>query len=218
MHALCSLIFGWSRWVGLLPIALDVLYLASCVLVDTFAINSQLGIMPVINTVKSVLKSFADHKAVATYLHMWTWYLNKLKQDQPMKHWASHGSSWFYFTSICLLNSRTVPETSINAIWAGLIAQEITQESVKNLLKHQIWTFEILSWSAQCLQHTLDLLNPFMHLEVAWLPSTLILSPIFKQKTYKCSNKSVCLPNCANMGTPHCSGETIQGTELVHRC
>jgi len=48
-----------------LPIALGVLYLASCVPVDIFAINSRLGIMPVINTVKSVLKGFSDQKAVA---------------------------------------------------------------------------------------------------------------------------------------------------------
>ena len=64
-QSLCSLLFGRSGWARLLPIALGVLYLASCVPVDIFAINSQLGIMPVINTVKSVLKGFSDQKAVA---------------------------------------------------------------------------------------------------------------------------------------------------------
>jgi hypothetical protein len=52
----------------MLPIALGVLYLASCVPVDIFAINSRLGIMPVINTVKSVLKGFSDQKAVAIHV------------------------------------------------------------------------------------------------------------------------------------------------------
>jgi len=46
-----------------------VLYLASCVPVDIFAINSRLGIMPVINTVKSVLKGFLDQKSVAICVH-----------------------------------------------------------------------------------------------------------------------------------------------------
>jgi hypothetical protein len=64
-QALCSLLFGRSGRARLLPITLGILYLASCVPVDIFAINSRLGIMPVINTVKSVLKGFSDQKAVA---------------------------------------------------------------------------------------------------------------------------------------------------------
>ena len=137
-----------------------------------------------------------------------------LKQDRPMKHLASLGSSSFSFTSICHLISSIVPEASVNVIWAGIIAQKIIQQWIKSPLKHQIWTYQILPWSAQCLQHTLDLLNVSICLEVAWIHSTLILSWIFKQQTYKCSKKSACLPNWAHLGPPYCSSGTIQFTRL----
>ena len=40
----------------------------------------------------------------------------KLEQDQPMKHLASHSSSFFSFTPISLLNSSPVSEASVNSI------------------------------------------------------------------------------------------------------
>ncbi|KAJ7148144.1 hypothetical protein C8R43DRAFT_952750 [Mycena crocata] len=48
----------------LLPLCRGILYLSSCVPVDIIMINSRLGNMPSVNTIKAALKGFSQQKAV----------------------------------------------------------------------------------------------------------------------------------------------------------
>jgi hypothetical protein len=94
-----------------------------------------------------------------------------------MKHLASHISSFFSSTPICVLNSSHVSEASVNTILVEIITQKITQECLEDPLKHQIWTSKILSRSAWHLQHIFNLFNVLICL---WFRPALILELIFK--------------------------------------
>ncbi|KAF7346929.1 hypothetical protein MVEN_01445300 [Mycena venus] len=64
-HCLSILDFCKNDRARILPLCRGVLYLASCVPVDIIAINSRLGTMPSVNTIKSALKGFSQQKAIA---------------------------------------------------------------------------------------------------------------------------------------------------------
>ncbi|KAJ7739732.1 hypothetical protein B0H14DRAFT_3168007 [Mycena olivaceomarginata] len=63
-HCLSILDFCKNDRARILPLCRGVLSLASCVPVDIIAINSRLGTMPSINTIKSALKGFSQQEAV----------------------------------------------------------------------------------------------------------------------------------------------------------
>ncbi|KAF8147032.1 hypothetical protein K438DRAFT_1989998 [Mycena galopus ATCC 62051] len=63
-HCLSILDFCKSDHARLFPLCRGILYLSSCVPVDIISINSRLGHMPAVNTIKASLKGFSQQKAV----------------------------------------------------------------------------------------------------------------------------------------------------------
>ncbi|KAJ7127279.1 hypothetical protein C8R43DRAFT_897578 [Mycena crocata] len=63
-HCLSMLDFCKNDRARILPLCRGILYLSSCVPVDIIAINSRLGNMPSVNTIKQALRGFSQQKAV----------------------------------------------------------------------------------------------------------------------------------------------------------